>query len=244
MHYFITLADSEFRVSQNEDFREKGSAFNPSLRIGIMMSHLRTHSVLIQISRNIHGPYSLDHSLDLCLQISKMAELVKNSGPGLHGRGLEVAARHKPLALAIKANGSCDTSLFGENPQKGGTFETIARMTLDHFQQEEGDFVLPEIQLVCNKSSNSTSLVVDGSVVCPDFDRYERAEIERMKPNAFAEMLDPSLIEEKHGASPQGIPSLETLCIPELHKSGYENAKGESDGAVIQYKAMMAASQK
>jgi hypothetical protein len=48
--------------------------------------------------------------------------------------------------------------------------------------------------------------------------------------------------EKKVGAfTADGMPSLQTLCVRELHTALYEFAKGELYPAVIQYKAMMAA---
>jgi hypothetical protein len=55
-------------------------------------------------------------------------------------------------------------------------------------------------------------------------------------------MLDTAEVEKQHGKDlDKGLPSLETLSIRELHKAGCEFARGETDGAVIQAKAMMMA---
>jgi hypothetical protein len=54
--------------------------------------------------------------------------------------------------------------------------------------------------------------------------------------------MDTSDIEKKYGvAEPESIPALETLCVRVLHREECEFAIGETDGAVIYCKAMMAA---
>ena len=56
----------------------------------------------------------------------------------------------------------------------------------------------------------------------------------------YQKMMDTQALEMEHGKASYDhkIPSLETLCIRSLHNSGCSFAKDETDGAVIQYKAM------
>lgn len=339
-HDFITLADEQFKVTKEKSFEEKGSAFRPSFRIGMMMSEFQSLNALR--GGAVNGPYSMEHSLNLCVEISDMAnsmELQTEADNYLNTQNA-VAFRQKPLALAHSSIGAhltfleqhfslekfkqiacrhgfiesidsdCDpffliaehyliaaenelpdsqdgaifwwacaanmaratlesgytigrlrtiiskaeaaeqardVSLFGINEQRGGSLETIARITADYLQEKSESFVLPRVKLVRaegKQPSAKTILSLGDEVICPNFDEYERNETRRFKENRYANLMDTSEIEREHGASFEGIPCLETLCIRELHKSGLEFAKGETDGAVIHYKSMMAAFKK
>ncbi|CAB9522667.1 Heat shock protein (Sti1) [Seminavis robusta] len=151
------------------------------------------------------------------------------------------------LRHAISRAEACDeardTALFGENMQKNGEYESIAKLTARHFEDQPDEFVFPRVIL---NTKQSTVELVDGTVICDDFTQYQennlrlawqQKESERMK-----EVMDTSALEKKFGlVVKKGPPSLATLSVRELHKSGASFAKGETDGDVIVQKAMDAA---
>jgi hypothetical protein len=97
---FITLADKEFKVSQEESYEEKGAVFRPSFRIGMMMSELQSLNALR--GDQINGPYSIDSSLAFCHDIIHMAKHMKVPTHPVDYvfQQNDVAFRRKPLALA------------------------------------------------------------------------------------------------------------------------------------------------
>jgi hypothetical protein len=340
---FITLADQEFKVSEERTYAEKGSTFLPSFRIGLMLSELGS---LISLRGNqVTGPYPMEASLELSLKIADMAksmEVPRTDGqPEYCYVQNDVAFRRKPLAMAhsaiashlttyeqylrpeefdimainhglksgidderdpfaiiaehyriaaeaelpdsehgaiywwgyasnmaragnVRGDGdlsrgpytlgdlrfaiakaeeaerSRDVGLFGVNKQRGGSLETIAKLTANHFQSERDSFILPQVKLV----ESGRSLKVGNEVICPDISNYERKDTEyyTSRNDQFTDFHDTSEVDKEHGAATfEGIPSLDTLCIRELHKQGCEFAVGETDAAVIQYKWMVAA---
>jgi len=56
------------------------------------------------------------------------------------------------------------------------------------------------------------------------------------------ELMHTDTVQKEHGQIRQGIQSLETLCIRELHRTGRDFAKGHTDGAEIIYNAMVSGS--
>jgi tetratricopeptide (TPR) repeat protein len=328
---FIDLADTEFKVTQDKAYKEKGTCFRPSFRIGMMLSELQSLNVLR--GGQINGPYSMNLSMELCIDIADMA--LEMEVPDIK---LDVACRRKPLAIAHSIIGAhlntlqtCftreafttivsdhglfegvegeyadpfaliaklygiaakvelpdsdqgaiywwayaanmvqgrsnvyslgdlrsaiakaeeaerarDVGLFGVNQQRGGSFEAIAKLTAKYFHDESESFVLPEVKLFSDGSTTSSIRLGDGRIICHDFGEYERKEMEFLDTRNIQEQterMDTSDIEKKHGvADPEGIPSLETLCVRVLHREECEFAMGETDGAVIYCKAMMAA---
>jgi hypothetical protein len=152
------------------------------------------------------------------------------------------------------AEAARDRDLFGENKQKDGSFEIVAKLVARRYahvlQEDRSSFILPQVKLVRSSSKPESSaykshLEVDGDVFCPNFHEYELKEIKLLdseEKKQFRDLVDTSEAEQKYGAvAREGVPSLETLCIRALHTSGCTFAKGETDGAVIQYKAMVAA---
>jgi hypothetical protein len=321
---FMTLADLEFKVNEERSYREKGSAFLLSFRIGMMMSELQSLSVLH--GDKLNGPYSVEASLALCVDIVKMAnnmEVPRGAGqPEYCYVQNDVACRSKPLALAhstlaanlttfgarlrpedfermaihfgfknegddqrdqfaiiaehyriaaeaelpdaqdadiywwayasnmtragsVSGDGNVsqgpytlgelrfaiakaedaelarDVGLFGVSKQRGGSHETIAKITAHHFRTNPDSFVLRQVKITSDRSVRS--LKIGNDVICPDLGEYKGRTL-------------------SHGrAVIEGLPSLETLCIRELHKQQCEFAVGETDAGVIQYKAMVAA---
>lgn len=151
------------------------------------------------------------------------------------------------LCSAIKMAEECekarDDGLFGPNLQRGATFETLSKLTADFYKNEPDSFVLPQVEIVTERSRSL--LKVGDEVICEDYEAYEKKEMalflaKREKQNP--KLMDTSNVEKEFGpARDELVPSLETLCIRQLHKSENEFAVGESDGAVIICKAMMAA---
>jgi hypothetical protein len=334
-HDFIELADEEFRVSEMGDYKEKGSSFMPSFRIGFMVGLLRLHAHM----RGDGSPeYNLLDELFMCLDIIAMAKKVKllpESGTAFAMLQFNVAYYRKPLAYAHSMIGAIlndirsafpmsvfkevaadagfipsqntndddfdafaiiaehyriaaenelpdtpdcavfwwacasnmarakassgytlgsfrravesaqdsekkrDVYLFGD-ANKAISYSAIAKFVAHHFHEEADSFILPCVKIIRPKEGIAT-LEVNGEVICSDFDKIEKEELKHIAARRTCdhELLDTKEITEKHGPEPAEIPSLEMLCIRELHKAGYEPARGETDGAVIVCKAMM-----
>ena len=278
---FITLADKEFDVSSTKRYQEFGSAFKPSFRIGMMVAELITLQA-VRGSRaaggggnSVSGQYSMETSLELCMEIIQMAELVDVSDQPNEYLLVQwdVAARRKPLSIAhgtiahhlnllrglnptqfqqivskhglidttlyaddeecdpfaviahhyrIAADneladsdqgaslwwahaacmaqatsGSCytleklldameragaadaarDVDLFGPNVLRGGTFEAIAKLTAEHFQNESNpsSFILPKVEIV-RKQGEHPFVRVGDDIICKDFTEYQKRE--------------------------------------------------------------------
>jgi len=162
--------------------------------------------------------------------------------------GFTVGELRAAISKAEEAERSRDSYLFGDNEQQGGSYEMLAKATAMHFIDESDSFVLPQVEIERDDGgSKSVSLRVNNEIVCANFDAAEKISstfyVERNKDLAWT---DTSELEKEHGydASAPRIPPLQTLCVRELHKAGCEFAAGESDPAVIHYKALMVAAQK
>ena len=148
------------------------------------------------------------------------------------------------LSHAIKQAESCeearDIYLFGVNLQRGGSYETISKLTARRFAEEDDSFILPQIVL-SYESENKQRLILGDEIICDDFENAAGLESNlRNKNRDEYEWMDTSDLEKKHGHDFfSELPSLKTLCVRELHKSGCEFAKGESDPSVIHWKSMM-----
>jgi hypothetical protein len=146
------------------------------------------------------------------------------------------------IAKAEKAERERDVRLFGLNPERGGTFETIARLTAEHFNDKADSFALPLV-LLDRPSQTEARLVVGDQVICYDFRQCEQRSLEihlNRKGVQQQAAFDTSALYKEFGPD-FNVPSLETLCVRELHKAGCEFAIGETDGAVIASKSAMIA---
>ncbi len=72
---FIDLLDEEFNVKKSGAYEEKGSSFRESFQIGILMSNLHKHEALR--GHCVDGAYPMSRSLDLCIELSNMANRLK-----------------------------------------------------------------------------------------------------------------------------------------------------------------------
>ena len=145
------------------------------------------------------------------------------------------------IQSAQAAEKARDVFLFGPNPQKGGSYESIAKFVALHFRDKTDATTLVPVEIVRQEGAPSILKVAD-DVICSDFDRYEQMEDEQLssRRHPYDELLDTAEIQKEHGQDmAREVPSLETLCIRHLHKANVDYARGETDGAVIVYKAMM-----
>lgn len=165
---------------------------------------------------------------------SNMARAKANSGYTL-------GALRCAIESAQDAEKSRDVYLFGE-AARGVSHLLIAKLTASRFQDEEDTFLLPCVELKRPEEGKST-LEVNGEVICWDFDKIEEEDYQLFDARnpSGQEQLDTTEVTKAYGPEAVEIPSLETLCISELHKAGYNFARQETDGAVIVCKAMMAA---
>ena len=152
-----------------------------------------------------------------------------------------VGELRKAISQAEAAERARDIELFGKSQTlEFGSFRTVAKMTENFYRDKDDSFVLPKVDVV--RSADKSHLKADGEIFCTNFHEIENEDLKKL-----ATMIknENSEVEDKHGIDRNhmmgAIPSLETLCIRELHNSECEFAKGECDGAIIQYKAMMAA---
>jgi hypothetical protein len=139
---FISLADNEFKVTEEGMYDEKGSCFRPSFRIGMMVSRL--HSLNSLRGDSIDGSYSISGSLTLCQDIVEMAskiELVEKYRGELtnyHRIQHEVAWRRKHLAVAHSVIASHWNILT-----EGLTQEDFHKVVTRHGLEVNQDFVDP-----------------------------------------------------------------------------------------------------
>lgn len=344
---FITLADATFKVSEQGSYAEKGTCFRPSYRIGMMMSELQSQNALR--GDRIDGPYHIEQSLKLCMDICEMArtlEIPIDDPSDYSYKHNVVAFRNKPLALAHSTIGShltvlegilsremfdeiaathglreeendsrdpfaiiaehyriaaehelpdsatgaiywwCyaanmaragsvrgdgdvsrggytlgelrsaitsaedaerarDVGLFGADEQRGGTVDTLAKLTAHHYRSEADSFVLPQVKIVGDDPNKSVRAGDD--IICTNYSNFELKDLEfySAKNQGQLEYMDTSDVDKEHGvAAFEGVPTLEMMCIRELHNQECEFAIGETDAAVIHCKAIMAAQKK
>lgn len=154
--------------------------------------------------------------------------------------GFTLGMLRDAMKKARTAEESRDITIFGVDNAQGGSYRTLVTRTAHYFRDKEDSFVLPKTEILDQRGEGKgCRLKVSGEVVCADF---EHSMEKRYLPQED-EGYDITEIENEHGQEfSRGVPSLETLCIRELHKNGCEYAKGENDGSIIQYKAMMAMS--
>ena len=156
--------------------------------------------------------------------------------------GFTLGQLRRAIRMAEAAEWARDIGLFGENQYLGGSFETLSRITSRFYDKESDDFVLPQVNLMppVEGGSPTSYLEVEGRVICSNFDKYDQADDENYENSNKDnhDRMNTSDVERKHGQTHQGVPSLEILCIRQLHKSGHEFAKGHHDGAEIIYNAM------
>lgn len=71
------------------------------------------------------------------------------------------------LRAAVK-KGKVD--LFGRNPENG-TFETVAKVVSGYFQDKDDSFVLPQVEIVHNKTMETASVRVGNDTFAPTLPR-------------------------------------------------------------------------
>ncbi len=121
------------------------------------------------------------------------------------------------------------------------TFETLSKLTAEHYKNESDSFTLPQVRIV--RQTSKSLLKIGDKIICGDYDALEAEERkyyagrDKMRKS---KQIDVSNVEKEHDPSLDGVlPKLEILCIRELHKSGNEFAQDESDGSVIYCKTVM-----
>jgi len=153
--------------------------------------------------------------------------------------GFTIGIVRTAMKKARAAEEARDVSIFGVDQRQGtNTFEILTKMVGRYFRAEDDSFVLPQLEIDRGENGDKGILKIGDKVLCNSFEEYEKNVIEN-RGGDFTQ-LDNRETSLKHGQIFEGIPSLETLCIRALHKEGYEYAKGENDGVVIQHKAMLA----
>jgi hypothetical protein len=174
---------------------------------------------------------------------SNMTRAGRVRGDGNVSRGpYTLGELRAAIAAAEDAELARDVGLFGVSKQSGGSHEYIAKFTADYFRTNPDSFILRQVTSAWNGSVSS--LKIGSDTICPDLGEYERKDHESRKDqqDRYSNLYDTSEIDKDHGRDvSETLPSLETLCIRELHKQQCEFAVGETDAGVIQYKAMVAA---
>ena len=117
-------------MTEEGAYHEKGSAFRPSFRIGMMMSELQSLNVLR--GERVDGAFPIGKSLELCVEIAEMArtmEISRGNGPysEYNHAQCDIAFRRKPLAIAHSTIGSNLTTLENQISR-----EQFARIVAQH----------------------------------------------------------------------------------------------------------------
>lgn len=154
--------------------------------------------------------------------------------------GYTLGQLREAIQKAMEAEKARDVSIFGINRQRGGTFENLAKLVATHFQSEPDSFILPKARL--EGKAHKLSVYVGEKNICPHFHKFSMIDEEFNASLPKSTVTDISDLEEKCSADqPHEVPSLVTLSIRELHRSGCEFADGETDPNIIHYNAMVAA---
>ena len=153
--------------------------------------------------------------------------------------GFTIGMLRTAMKMATAAEEARNVAIFGVDQRQGtNTYEILTKMVGGYFRGEDASFVMPQLEIDRGENGNKGILKIGDKVLCDSFEKYEKHAIEN--EGGDFRQLDNKETSLKHGQIFEGMPSLETLCIRALHREGYEYAKGEHDGAVIQHKAMLA----
>lgn len=119
----------------------------------------------------------------------------------------------------------------------------MSKLAADFFKSEDDSLALPQVKIVREKST--CLLKVGDNVICEDYESCEKKEAEvcaaRRRGKERRELVDTSEVEKFGPSYDELTPSLETLCVRELHKAEREHAIGETGGAATCCKAAVAA---
>lgn len=151
----------------------------------------------------------------------------------------------RAIAMGEAAEEARNTALFGENLQRGGSYENLAKVVALHYRNEPDSFVLPSARIVYGEGDQK-SICIGEEVICEKFHEFSAADQKWIdsKQHPRYKIPDTSKLVEEYGRAPKAkIPKLETLCVRELHHSGAEFAAGETDGDVVHQKAMRMAAE-
>jgi hypothetical protein len=199
-----------------------------------------------RIAAEAELPDAQDAAIYWWAYASNMARAGSVRGDGNVSRGpYTLGELRTAIAMAEDAELARDVGLFGVSTQRGGSHESIAKITARHFRTNPDSFILRQVTIASDWPVRL--LKIGNDVICPDLGKYERKDIESRKDqhNRYSDLYDTSEIDKDYGpAVIERMPSLETLCIRELHKQQCEFAVGETDAGVIQYKAMVAAQER
>jgi len=144
------------------------------------------------------------------------------------------------IATAQANDKSRDVNLFGENRQANGEFESMAKLTADHFQDQPDTFVFPKLLFILPERILELE---DGTMLCNDFEKYQRNELKALDEDRRNErrnkVMDTTALDKEFGkVNREEVPTLANFCIRSLHKEGASFAAGETDGDTIIQKAM------
>jgi hypothetical protein len=78
------------------------------------------------------------------------------------------------VSEAEKAEESRDVGLFGTNLQRGETFETLSKLTAEHYKNESDSFILPQVRIV--RQTSKSLLKIGDEIICEDYDALEAKE--------------------------------------------------------------------
>jgi hypothetical protein len=84
------------------------------------------------------------------------------------------------IEMAEAADRVRDVGLWGENEQRGGTYESLAKITADYFQDQVPDAVLPQVKLVRRNNSpdSDTQVMIGEEIICSSFREFQLKDIE------------------------------------------------------------------
>lgn len=193
--------------------------------------------VLAASQYKIAAENELEDAADAAIYWWAYAGLMAQSDPK---SGFTLGMLRDAMKKAMNADESRDINIFGtNNPHDGGSYQTLVTSTVNYYHDREESFVLPQIEILDHRREGGGYLLkVEDEIVC-DMEKCLETAAVATKGQGNGNNIDD--VEKEYGQVHQrGVPSLEVICIRALHKSGCEFAKGENDGAVIQYKALKA----
>ena len=157
--------------------------------------------------------------------------------------GFTMGLLRDAMRKAQDAEKARDITLFGADDDPDGSYQLTVKTTAYYFREKEDSFVMPQLVVIDERKEGRGISLKDGEEVLCNLEQAVETYARLFEESSYGSLAhnDTREAEREYGQDfHPGVPSLETLCIRELHKSGCEYAKGESDGAVIHFKAMMA----
>ena len=102
---------------------------------------------------------------------------------------------------AIVATQQRDDDLWGPSKWRGSSHQKLSLLVARYFEEKSGNFVLPLVKQ-SSRSDGSVAIFCGDHLICPNFDRAIRLDVERQMRNrpGYDEYFDTAEVEQEHGA--------------------------------------------